>query len=146
MLYKWYKGTGGGSGNSTMFQYWSDEIKDKYDVIVEEYDHVNVKERPSTPINNYSKEKYLTVFLLRNKEKDYILGLKYNPLSLSVGEAGIGDIDDTTIIQITPRSIPEWSRAELSTQEEATSLLANEFSLVHEMDKIRTYDMTSIEK
>ena len=35
MLYKWYKGTGGGSGNSVMFQYWSEKMKDKYDVIVE---------------------------------------------------------------------------------------------------------------
>ena len=27
MLHKWFKGTGGGSGNSTMFEDWSDEKK-----------------------------------------------------------------------------------------------------------------------
>ena len=61
MLYKWYKGTGGGLGDKTMFQDWSEEKLDRYDVIAEDYDHSNVKDRPSVLIDNYSKKKYLTV-------------------------------------------------------------------------------------
>ena len=64
MLYKWYKGTGGGSGDKTMFQDWSEEKLDRYDVIAEDYDHSNINDRPSVLIDNYSKKKYLTVIFL----------------------------------------------------------------------------------
>ena len=107
MLYKWYKGTGCGSGMSTMFQNWSDEKKDRYDIIVEKYDHSNVKERPSILIDNYSKKKYLAIIFLWDEEKDYILGSKYNPVSIGIGEAGIINMEDeTTVSQMTSRSSP----------------------------------------
>ena len=35
ILKLWYKGTGGGSGNSTLFENWYQEKLDKYDVDVD---------------------------------------------------------------------------------------------------------------
>ena len=133
MLHKWYKGTGGGSGNSVMFEEWSDEKKDKYDVIVEQYDHADVNGRPSILIDNYSKKKYLTIIFLWDEEKDYILGSKYNPFSIGIGEAGVIDVEDgTEVSQLTGRSSPEKSKVKMSPAEEASALVASVFSLVNE--------------
>ena len=145
MLYKWYKGTGGGSGDKTMFQDWSEEKLDKYDVIAEEYDHSNVKDRPSVLIDNYSKKKYLTIIFLWDEEKDYILGSKYNPFSIGIGEAGINDKDDSTVSQITMRSTPDKPKAKLSAAEEATALVASVFSLVNDKKETSKDDMMGIE-
>ena len=142
MLYKWYKGTGGGSGVSTMFQNWSDEKKDRYDVIVEEYDHSNVKERPSILIDNYSKKKYLTIIFLWDEEKDYILGSKYNPVSIGIGEAGIINMEEeTTVSQMTSRSPPPKVKGTMSSAEEATALVASVFSLVNVKQESSKEDM-----
>ena len=65
-----------------------------------------------------------------DEERDYILGSKYNPLSIGIGEAGINDRDDCTVSQITMRSSPEKSKVKMSTAEEATALVASVFSLV----------------
>ena len=146
MLYKWYKGTGGGSGEKTMFQDWSEEKMDRYDAIAEDYDHSNVKDRPSILIDSYSKKKYLTVIFLWDEERDYILGSKYNPLSIGIGEAGINDRDDCTISQITMRSNPEKSKVKMSTAEEATALVASVFSLVNEKKNSSKDDMMGIEE
>ena len=145
MLYKWYKGTGGGSGDKTMFQDWSEEKLDKYDVIAEEYDHSNVKDRPSVLIDNYSKTKYLTIIFLWDEEKDYILGSKYNPFSIGIGEAGINDKDDSTVSQITLRSTPDKPKAKFSAAEEATALVASVFSLVNDKKETSKDDMMGIE-
>ena len=146
MLYKWYKGTGGGSGEKTMFQDWSEEKMDRYDVIAEDYDHSNVKDRPSILIDSYSKKKYLTVIFLWDEERDYILGSKYNPLSIGIGEAGINDRDDCTVSQIIMRSSPEKSKVKMSTAEEATALVASVFSLVNEKKDSSKDDMMGIEE
>ena len=134
-----------GSGNSIIFEDWSVEKKGKYDIIVEEYDHADVNARPSVLIDNYSRKKYLTIIFLWDKEKDYILGSKYNPLNIGIGEAGVIDAEDSTkVSQLTGRSSPEKSKTKLSPAEEASALVANVFSLVNET-KDTVKDNKSIE-
>ena len=96
MLHKWYKGTGGGSGNSIMFIDWSVEKKDKYDIIVEEYDHVDVNGRPSVLIDNYSRKKYLTIIFLWDELTDMLLCSKYDPFKMGKGEAGFRQDSDSS--------------------------------------------------
>ena len=57
ILKDWYKGTGGGSGASAMFEDWSTEKLDAYDVDPAVYDHADIKMRPSILIDNYAKKK-----------------------------------------------------------------------------------------
>ena len=57
VLHNWFAGTGGKSGDSSMFEDWGDEKLNKYDVDIEAYDHTNMKERPSILIYSYSKKR-----------------------------------------------------------------------------------------
>ena len=45
VLKDWHSDTGGGFGLSTMFEGWSDEKLDKFNVDVEIYDHTNVEKK-----------------------------------------------------------------------------------------------------
>ena len=47
ILEQWYQGTGGESGMSLMFQEWSSEKLNKYDIYPSVYDHSDIKSRPS---------------------------------------------------------------------------------------------------
>ena len=42
VLYLWFKGNGGGSGVTTMFEGWSDEKLEHFDIDIETYDHTDV--------------------------------------------------------------------------------------------------------
>ena len=44
VLKLWYKGTGGGSGNTSMFEDWTKEKLDKYDIDPNLYDHTIVNQ------------------------------------------------------------------------------------------------------
>ena len=55
ILRDWFKGTGGGSGVTSMFENWSSEKQNKYDVNLAIYDHSDIKARPSILIDNYPK-------------------------------------------------------------------------------------------
>ena len=67
-------GTGGGSGDSTLFEDWSKEKLNKYDIDVQTYDHTNVHNRPSILIDSYTKRrKYLSIFYLWDELTDYLL-------------------------------------------------------------------------
>ena len=57
ILRDWFKGNGGGSGVTTMFEEWSSEKINKYDVDPAIYDHSDIKSRPSILIDNYAKKK-----------------------------------------------------------------------------------------
>ena len=57
ILKLWYKGTGGGSGDSTLFEDWDQEKLDKYDVDVDIYDHTKVSKRPSILMDKYINKK-----------------------------------------------------------------------------------------
>ena len=74
VLNNWFLGTGGGSGETSMFQDWSSEKLDKFDIYVESYDYTYIKDLPSILIDGYAKKKkYLTVIFLWDKVKDYVL-------------------------------------------------------------------------
>ena len=57
VLHQWFKGTGGGSGLLSMFETWSEEKLDKYDIDPTIYDHSEVESRPSILMDGYSKKK-----------------------------------------------------------------------------------------
>ena len=86
----WYSGTGGGSGDYSMFVDWDQEKLNKYDINPELYDHRNIKDRPSILIDDYtSRKKYLTILFLLDETKKYIIGSKYDPVQIGLGEAGM---------------------------------------------------------
>ena len=98
-LVNWYKGTGGGSGLDNMFESWSDEKKNKFDIDLAVYDHTDISNRPVILMDGYTKKKpYLTVIYMWDKVKDLILSAKYDPLKKGRGEAGLRrDTDDMSI-------------------------------------------------
>ena len=57
ILRDWFKGTGGGSGVTLMFENWSSKKQNKYDIDPSIYDHSDIKARPSILIDNYAKKK-----------------------------------------------------------------------------------------
>ena len=73
ILKDWFKGTGGGSGASTMFEDWSSEKLNSYDVDPAVYDHSDVKMRPSILIDNYAKKKEISDYdlLMGRNERVY---------------------------------------------------------------------------
>ena len=109
----WHKGTGGGSGLDTMFESWSSEKKDKFDIDLAVYDHTDVSNRPAILMDGYTKKKpYLTVIYMWDKVHDLILSAKYDPLKKSRGEAGLRrDTDDMSITStLTSGSVSKSSR------------------------------------
>ena len=89
-LSNWNKGTGGGLGLSSKFETWSQDKLDKYDIDPTIYDHTNVKNRPSILMEGYTKKKmYLTVMFMWDKKLEFILSVKYDPLKIGRGEAGL---------------------------------------------------------
>ena len=56
-LKDWFKGTGGGSGASTMFEAWDDEKLSHHNIDPDTYDHTDISNRPSILIQNYSKQR-----------------------------------------------------------------------------------------
>ena len=57
VLYLWFKGTGGGSGVTTMFEGQSDEKIKHFDIDIETYDHTDVSSIPAVLIEGYAKQK-----------------------------------------------------------------------------------------
>ena len=112
MLNQWFKGTGGGSGLMSMFETWSSEKLDKYDIDPTIYDHSEVSSRPSILMDGYSrKKKYLTVIFMWDEKVDYILSSKYDPLDKGTGEAGLRDDGDTSLSELsTPSKTSKTSR------------------------------------
>ena len=97
MLHLWFLGTGGGSGESSMFETWSQEKLDRWDINPQVYDHINVESRPSILIDRYTKhKKYLTMIFLWDEKKDYILASKYNSLKIGEGEVGLSRVESET--------------------------------------------------
>ena len=97
MLNLWLSGTGGDFSELSMFETWSQEKLDRWDINLRVYDHTNVEIRPSILIDEYAKhKKYLTMIFLWNKKKDYILASKYNSLKIGEGEAGLSRVESET--------------------------------------------------
>ena len=94
----WHKGTGSDSGLDTMFESWSTEKINKFDIDLAVYDHTDVNNCPAILIDGYTKKKpYLTVIHMCYKVHDLILSSKYDPLKQGKGEAGLRrDTDDVS--------------------------------------------------
>ena len=106
ILKLWYKGTGGGSGNSTLFENWYHEKLDKYDVDVDIYDHTKVSMRLSILMDKYvNKKKYITVIFLWGELSYHLLSSKYDPVMTKGGnEMGIPKPNDTSVSGISTTS------------------------------------------
>ena len=96
VLYLWFKGNGGGSGVTTMFEGWSDEKLEHFDIDIETYDHTDVSSRPAVLIEGYAKQKapFLIVAHMWDKMSEYLLSSCHNPLVIGTGEPGISSPTD----------------------------------------------------
>ena len=96
MCTKWFLGTGGGDGRSTMFESWDDAKLDKYKIRDETYDHTDVAARPSILVNNYHshRQPYLTMIFLWDEMVNFLLSSRYDPLNAGTGEAGMPKVGD----------------------------------------------------
>ena len=76
-----------------MFEGWSDEKLDQYDIDPETYDHTNILSRPPILLANYCKQRtpYLTVIHLWDKLSDYLLSSRHDTLCIGIGEMGMED-------------------------------------------------------
>ena len=113
VLYKaclkdWYKGTGGGPGIDNAFETWDDEMRTKYNVEPETYDHTDVSSRPIVLFHNYTKNRvpFLTVIRMWDQTCDYLLSSKHDPLKIGSGELGFEDTaeDCSQIVDSNPSS------------------------------------------
>ena len=88
ILKKWYKGTGGGSGESTLFEGWSDEKLQRHDIDPDTYDHTNIASRPAVLMEGYCPQKipFLTVIFLWDKNVDFLLSSRHDPLNIGQGD------------------------------------------------------------
>ena len=97
MCTKWFLGTGGGDGCTSMFENWDEAKYEKYGVDMDTYDHHDVSKRPTVLINLYHKHRYpyLTMIHLWDEVKSFLLSSKYDPLHSEKGEAGLPRCDSS---------------------------------------------------
>ena len=87
VLKNWFKGTGGGSGDSSLFEGWSDEKLEKCNIDPDTYDHTDIRNRPAILMDGYVKsKKYLTCIFLWDEKMEYLISSKYDPLRIGRGE------------------------------------------------------------
>ena len=149
VLKNWYKGTGGGSGDDNMFEDWTKEKMDKYDVDPMIYDHTIVADHPPILIDGYAKHrKYITMLFLWDKKKDLLLASKYDPILIGLGEAGVEREDDSSIPSLshkssnskvssitTNNSSPLRTKAKSNPEEEAKEVARTFLNLVMDREK-----------
>ena len=146
ILKDWYKGTGGGSGEYNMFEDWSQEKLNKFDVDPQIYDHSVIEDRPPIMIDGYSKQKkYLTMMFLWDNKKDLLLASKYDPVKIGMGEAGIerdnecsiaASSDNTSSSRLSSLTSPGRTSNKKTVEEEAVTMVKTVLGLV--MDKEST--------
>ena len=151
-----------------MFQDWSTEKLNAYDIDPAVYDHSDIKMRPSILIDNYSKKKkYLTMIFLWDETNDFILASKYESLKIGLGEAGLdGRFDNDDDISVISNSITSPSKSRkvkptksVTVEEEATEMVQTVVNLVmqneaknkkidrdHELENQSLSDLTELHK
>ena len=143
VMKNWFSGTGGGSGDATMFVHWDQEKLNKYDINPTLYDHSNIKNRPSILIDNYTnRKKYLTVIFLLDETKDYILGSKYDPVTIGLGEAGMQrNSSDGSLSGITnssesvSKAATRRNKIEKKAEENASNMMKSVIHLMYSKEK-----------
>ena len=106
MLKNWYKGTDSGSDEISMFEGWSDEKLESYNIDADTYDHTNIFSRPAVLITSYCTQRvpYLTVIYIWDKMSDYFLSSRHHPLRIGRGEVGLADGDSSSKISTLSRN------------------------------------------
>ena len=86
-LKKWHKGTGRSSGFSTMFEGWSDEKKDTYEIDKGKYDHTNVSGIPAILFNQYCNHSMpsFEIIHLWDKGSSYLVSSRRDSLKIGRG-------------------------------------------------------------
>ena len=81
-----------------MFEGWSDEKLQHYDVDPETYDYTDISSRPAILLANYCTQRtpYLTVIHIWDKMSDYLLSSRHSPLDIGRGEVGLTDTNSIT--------------------------------------------------
>lgn len=66
VLSEWHTWTSGGSGISTLFESWSDEKLEKYNILIDDYDHTDVANQRAVVLSEHYKQRtpYLTIIHL----------------------------------------------------------------------------------
>ena len=126
----WYSGTGGGLGDKSLFETWSDEKLTKYDINIDNYDHCDISDKPSILFDGYSKrKKYLTIIFLWDELTDMLLCSKYDPFKMGKGEAGFRqdsesashtEQDDASISGLSATSDKKWKNRRKRIKEHQT--------------------------
>ena len=93
----------------SMFETWSSEKLDKYDIDLTIYNHSEVSSRPSILMDGYSREKkYLRVIFMWDEIVDFILSSNYDPLDKGTGEAGLRENGDASLSEMS--TLPKTSK------------------------------------
>ena len=106
VLKQWLKGTGGGSGLTTILNSWDDEKLNKYSINIDMYDHINInKNRLSILLHHYCNQQklYPTVICLMDKACNYLLASRNDPLKCRRGKP---DMDEGVVSVVTTASKP----------------------------------------
>ena len=131
LLHLWHKGTGGGPGLDIYLESWSEEIKLKYSIDTETYDHSNVAKRPALLIEDYShdtvKKLYLTVIHMWDELSSHLLSSKHDPFANKKGEIGLplssdGELESDKNTSSEPHSSSSVSRNRANTNAASTPL------------------------
>lgn len=91
VLNMWFKGTGGGSGETTMFEGWSKHKLAKYNIDIKNYNHPNITTRPAILIAEHVNQRTLFIIIIHMSDKmsNHLLSSRHDPLSIRGGEAGM---------------------------------------------------------
>jgi len=105
VLKNWFKGTGGGTGDCSFFEGWSDEKLEKYNIDPDIYDHTNISTCPAVMMEGYCPQKvpFLTVIFMWDKKVDFLLSSRHDPITIGLGEPGmstasIDNVDNVSTI------------------------------------------------
>ena len=81
-----------------MFEGWSDEKLERYNIDPDTYDHTNIASRPAVLMEGYCPQKipFLTVIFLWDKNVDFLLSSRHDPLKIGEGEPGMGLTNNRT--------------------------------------------------
>lgn len=97
-----FKVTSGGAGDSTLFKGWSDKKLKRYNIDPDTYSNTTIATCPAIMMEGYCTQRVpcLTIIFLQDKIVGVLLSSRHNPISIGVGEPGMGTaaIDNTATI------------------------------------------------
>ena len=144
MLKNWFKGTGGGTGDCSLFEGWSDEKLEKYDIDPDTYDHTNIATRPAIMMEGYCPQRvpFLTVIYMWDKKVDFLLSSRHDPITIGLGEPGmstasIDNVDNVSTITSDTCSGSPRKRGPNKKQKGATTVEGVDTMISNVMDYLK---------